>query len=154
MILALDTSIWIDLLRRKDAGVVARFSEMALAQAPMVVPALVLHELETGLIAGRSSERRRVQLGALLAQCSAIDFSADDARVSGELRARLRLAGTPIGEIDTLIAGQALARGWTVVTRNVRHFGRVKDLALIDWSEGPEPLTVGRIAARVAEGGA
>lgn len=117
----------------------------------MVVSALVLHELETGLVASGSSERRRMQLAALLAQCSPVDFSVDDSRISGALRARLRGAGTPIGEIDTLIAGQALARGWTVVTRNIRHFGRVEGLPLIDWSIDPGPLSQDAINARVGE---
>ncbi|MFC5344980.1 PIN domain-containing protein [Brevundimonas staleyi] len=150
MILSLDTSIWIDLHRRRNADVLARFSEATLSSIPMVVSVMVLHELETGLAAAGSSERRRMQLDALLAQCSPIDFSADDSRTSGELRARLRDVGTPIGEIDTLIAGQALARGWTVVTRNVRHFGRVPGLSLIDWSVGPNPLAAHEIAARIS----
>lgn len=149
MILSLDTSVWIDLMRRRDSVVTACFSEAALAQAPMVASTLVLHELETGLVAARSSERRRVQLATLLAQASVADFSQEDSRSSGALRARLRAIGAPIGEIDTLIAGQALARGWTVVTRNVRHFGRVEDLPLIDWSVGAEPLSAEVIAERV-----
>lgn len=150
MILSLDTSIWIDLLRRRDAGVVARFSDVTLRQTPMVVSALVMHELETGLILAGSSDRRRVQLATLIAQSSIIDFSAEDSRVSGALRARLRSAGTPIGEIDTLIAGHALARGWTVVTRNIRHFGRVEGLPLIDWSVADQPLSPEEIAIRVS----
>lgn len=151
MILSLDTSIWIDLHRRRDAEVVTRFSETTLSKTPMIVSALVLHELETGLAASGSSERRRKQLAALLAQCSAVDFSVDDSRASGALRARLREAGTPIGEIDTLIAGQALTRGWTVVTRNIRHFGRVEGLPLIDWSAGPDVLSRDEIHARFTE---
>lgn len=152
MILSLDTSIWIDLLRRRNAGIVARFSDAALRQVPMVVSALVMHELETGLILAGSSDRRRVQLATLLAQSTVIDFASEDSRVSGALRARLRVAGTPIGEIDTLIAGQALARGWTVVTGNVRHFGRVEGLPIIDWAVGPNPLSADEIAQRVAQG--
>jgi tRNA(fMet)-specific endonuclease VapC len=152
VILSLDSSVWIDLMRRRDPGVMARFSEATLAQAPMVASTLVLHELETGFVASGSSDRKRVQLATLLAQASVADFSAEDSRSSGALRARLRAAGTPIGEIDTLIAGQALARGWTVVTRNVRHFGRVEGLPLIDWGVSPELLTPAEIAVRLDEG--
>ncbi len=152
MILSLDTSVWIDLLRRRDAGVVAQFSKAVLDQTPMVASALVLHELESGLAVSHSPERRRIQLATLIAQSSPVDFSIEDSKTSGSLRSRLREAGTPIGEIDTLIAGQALARGWTLVTRNVKHFGRIEGLPLIDWSEGPGPLTTERIAARVAAG--
>ena len=78
------------------------------------------------------------------------DFTAEDAAASGRLGADLRVSGSPIGDIDTLIAGQALARGWTVVTRNIRHFGRVPGLKLIDWSMGPDVLSNEEIAARVS----
>lgn len=150
MSLSLDTSVWIDLLRRRDAVVMERFSACVLSQTPLVASALVLHELETGLVAARASERRRIQLATLLAQAAVVDFTQEDSRASGALRARLRNRGEPIGEIDTLIAGQALARGWTMITRNVRHFGRVEGLALIDWSVGPDPLSQDEIDARVA----
>jgi len=33
-----------------------------------------------------------------------------------------------------LIAGQALARNWTVVTANTREFNRVEGLNVIDWT--------------------
>ena len=80
-----------------------------------------------------------------------VEFDADDARIAGGVRARLQRSGRPIGPIDALIAGHALARGWTVVTRNVRHFGRVEGLPLIDWVIGPDPLSHTVITARLGE---
>lgn len=147
---SLDTSVLIDLLRQRDTGVMNRFSEHVLSGAPIMISAMVVHELETGIADGNATARRHVQIATLLAQGTTVDFTIDDSRASGRLRGILRASGTPIGEIDTLIAGQALARGWTVVTRNVKHFGRVDGLSLIDWSEGTEPLSPERIAARVA----
>lgn len=41
----------------------------------------------------------------------------------------------PFGPLDTLIAGQALARGFTVVTRNVRELSRVTGLAFENWED-------------------
>ena len=62
----------------------------------------------------------------------------------------LRRLGRSIGDIDTLVAGQALARGWTVVTGNVSHFGRVEGLSLIDWGVSSDILSTGEVARRVA----
>lgn len=149
MSLALDSSILIDLLRRRDPGVITRFSDAVLSGLPLMVSAIVIHELEAGLAVSRSPARRRAQLAAVLAQCSVVDFVAGDSETSGRLRAELREAGTPIGELDILIAGQALAQGWTVVTRNIRHFGRVRGLPLIDWGVGSRPLTADELASRV-----
>jgi len=43
-------------------------------------------------------------------------------------------SGTPIGPYNLLIAGQALARGLTVVTANVGEFGRGPGLEAVDWT--------------------
>jgi tRNA(fMet)-specific endonuclease VapC len=64
-----------------------------------------------------------------------IDLDLASAELAGQLRARLRLAGTPIGEYDLLIAGIALANKLTVVTHNTSEFSRVPGLQVEDWYE-------------------
>ena len=51
-----------------------------------------------------------------------------------EIRAVLESAGTPIGNMDTLIAASALADGCIIVTHNTDHFGRVPGLSIQDWT--------------------
>ena len=63
-----------------------------------------------------------------------LDIDPEDARVAGEIRAELARAGTPIGPYDILIAGQAKARGLTLVTNNTGEFRRVVGLKLDDWT--------------------
>lgn len=63
-----------------------------------------------------------------------LPFDAADARAAAEVRADLKRKGTPIGPYDTLIAGQALARGLIVVTGNRREFERVAGLRVEDWT--------------------
>lgn len=63
-----------------------------------------------------------------------LDFDQNDAFVAGEIRAALAAKGTPIGPYDVLIAGQAKARGLTLVTNNVGEFNRVENLQVEDWS--------------------
>ena len=50
-----------------------------------------------------------------------------------EIRAVLESVGTPIGNMDTLIAASALADGCAIVTHNTDHFGRVPGLSIQDW---------------------
>ena len=57
----------------------------------------------------------------------------DDAFRAGEIRAYLQARGTPIGAYDVLIAGQALARGLILVTRNIGEFARVDGLRVENW---------------------
>lgn len=62
-----------------------------------------------------------------------LEFDAGDASASGQIRAILADAGTPIGPYDVMIAGQAYSRGICLVTRNTKEFQRVEGLQLIDW---------------------
>ena len=48
-------------------------------------------------------------------------------------RAALEAKRTPIGPYDVLIAGQALARYLTLITRNIREFKRVRGLRFENW---------------------
>jgi hypothetical protein len=64
---------------------------------------------------------------------AALEFDKEDARQAGDIRAILAATGTAIGPYDVLIAGQALARSLTLITRNTREFSRVKALRIEDW---------------------
>ena len=152
MTLCLDANVLIEVLRRRQP-VLAHWQEAVSGDAPLAVSSLVLHELEAGADLSARPSIHRAQLYELQAFAEIVEFDAEDARIAGGVRARLQRSGRPIGPIDTLIAGHALARGWTVVSRNIRHFGRVEGLQLIDWSVGPKPLSDTAIAARLGEEG-
>jgi tRNA(fMet)-specific endonuclease VapC len=70
---------------------------------------------------------------ALLNVIEEISFDADAARRAGVLRFELETAGTPLGPYDLLIASQALVLDLTLVTANMREFGRVPGLSLEKW---------------------
>lgn len=112
-----------------------RVAERLLATAPaqIVVPTIVVYELETGLAKSSDPSKRRGQLDQLLRVVSVVAFGVDEAKAAAALRARLEQSGTPIGPLDTLIAGCALALRATLVTRNAREFERVPDLRVADW---------------------
>ena len=95
------------------------------------VSSVVMHELYFGTFESRHLEYNLGRLATL--RFEILPFDADDARYSGELRATLARAGTPIGPLDVMIAGQALARDLTVITHNVGEFSRVPGLRVEDW---------------------
>ncbi len=51
----------------------------------------------------------------------------------GKLRAMLQNSGTPIGNMDTLIAAHALSQDSILVTNNTKHFRRVPGLKIENW---------------------
>ena len=141
----------VDVMRSRDVNVQRGFMELDAART--VVPVVVLHELFSGADIGASPQRERARIAEVVSELAVIPLEPSDIEATAAVRSDLHRRGRPIGDIDTLIAGQALARGWTVVTRNVRHFGRVEGLPLIDWAIGPQRLSVEAIAARVGETG-
>ena len=97
------------------------------------IPIVVLYEIETGIAKSQQPQKRRNQLATLLAAVHVLPFDLAAARQSAELRAAMETAGTPLGPIDTLIAGTALACRVTLVTSNTREFCRVPGLKLDNW---------------------
>jgi tRNA(fMet)-specific endonuclease VapC len=139
LILSLDADVLIDLANGRHPAVRARFDEAISADHRIFTCSLCAHELLFGAsISGRPEFQLRTAR-ALLGQIGIAEFSLEDAEASARLRALLRSIGNSIGAVDTLIAGQALARGWVVVTGNLREFGRVPDLQTIDWRTSQTP---------------
>ena len=95
------------------------------------VPAIVAHELFYGAYKAQRRAQNLARVEAL--QFEVVEFDREDARQAGEIRAQLAASGTPIGPYDVLIAGQALARGLTLVTHNTREFERIPGLTCEDW---------------------
>lgn len=99
----------------------------------IALPAVVLYELELGIAKSSSPERRRSQLDELVRRINLLPFGSSEAKVTARIRADLERAGEPIGPLDFLIAGTALAHGATLVTHNVKEFSRVGGLLVEDW---------------------
>ena len=97
------------------------------------ISSVTLFELWTGILHGRGRPRERRELDDLVTKLPVLSLDDNDARRSAEVRSALERRGTPIGPYDMLIAGQALARGLTLVTGNIREFERVDGLRLENW---------------------
>jgi len=93
--------------------------------------AIVHHELFYGAFKGTKRDESLANIGEL--RFPTVPFDEEDAFRAGEIRAYLQARGTPIGAYDTLIAGQALARDLTLVSRNIREFSRVDGLRVENW---------------------
>ena len=92
-------------------------------------------ELVHGVEKSKAIEKNRVALALLLATIEIMNFDSLAAESYGKIRADLEKAGTPIGPLDMMIAGHAMALGYTVVTNNTKEFERVKGLKLENWTE-------------------
>ena len=103
------------------------------APADIGIPAVVVFELLTGIAKSASPTKRTKQLNSLLDAIKVLPFSIEEAKSSATIRAHLEKKGTPIGPLDILIAGTAMANRAILVSHNLAEFNRVDGLKTEDW---------------------
>ncbi|HLI67079.1 MAG TPA: PIN domain-containing protein [Caulobacteraceae bacterium] len=129
----LDTCVLIDLVPGSFASVDRRFGEALTAARPLMLSAVSIFEFRFGAERSRDRAAQLEGLSRIMSVVEIAAFDESDAVAAATIKAALAAAGRMIGPYDLLIAGQALARGWTLVTSNAREFARVEGLAVEDW---------------------
>lgn len=99
----------------------------------LCLSSITLAELRFGVEQSQRRNSTQGKLNRVIAALSVAPFEERAARAYGSLRALLQADGTPIGPLDTLIAGHALSLGMTLVTNNTREFSRVRGLRTENW---------------------
>jgi len=131
-----DSNLCIAIMNGSASRVTAAFDRAIHAGSEFYLPAIVVHELWYGVAKSSQFSANAQKLEAFRSSLAGtFEFNDQDAHLSGQIRAELARQGTPIGTYDVLIAGQALARGLTLVTANTREFSRVDGLKLVDWTQ-------------------
>jgi tRNA(fMet)-specific endonuclease VapC len=95
---------------------------------------ITYYEILSGL-KHRNADKQIAQFQAFVAQNRILPVTVESMDIAAEKYAELRKLGTPVDDIDLLIAGIALANGLVVVTNNTKHFGKISGLAIENWSE-------------------
>ena len=136
----LDTNIVSDLVRNPQGKVAGHVR--AVGEKQVCTSIIAAAELRYGADK-KGSPRLSSQLGAVLGVLRVLPFETPADISYGVLRTRLEQRGAPIGEHDLLtndllIAAQALALGYVIVTDNEREFSRVKGLRVQNWLRSGE----------------
>jgi tRNA(fMet)-specific endonuclease VapC len=102
----------------------------------VALPQPAVAEVRYGLARLPRSRRRREleeRLATLLAAIQRAHWSDEVSLRFGDVKADLERRGERVDDFDVAIAAHALAAGAAVVTRNVRHFARIRGLEVEDW---------------------
>jgi tRNA(fMet)-specific endonuclease VapC len=126
----LDTNIVSDLVRNPQGTIAQHIRKVG--EGRVCTSIIVAAELRYGA-AKKASPRFSAQLEAVLGALEVVPFETPSDAAYGALRARLEQTGQPIGGNDLLIAVQALALGYTIITDNEKEFARVEGLRLENW---------------------
>ena len=132
----LDTSFCIDFIRGQG------WARAALAKVnaqDVAVSAITVGELLLG-VHFRPRHKRKMdkeQIQDFLRPLRVLDFDSTVADHWALIQATLQKGGNLIGTEDAMIAATARAHGAVVVTENLKHFERVKDLKVVNWATKP-----------------
>ena len=125
----LDTDIASYLIRGDHPGVTEKFTEL---YEKCVISSITAAELQYG--ARKRNNRALTQkVQALCNLIPIISWNEDAAGNYAKLRVELETAGTPIGNMDMMIAASAIAEEAVLVTNNTGLFSKIALLNLEDW---------------------
>lgn len=99
----------------------------------MCISTVTSMELIYGAEKSSNAERNLAEIEGFIARLDVLAYDQNAAAHTGQLRAELARAGTPIGPYDQMIAGHARSQGLVLVTNNRREFDRVPGLRIEDW---------------------
>jgi tRNA(fMet)-specific endonuclease VapC len=111
--------------------VVARLAAVSVEN--LYISAISAAEIYVGFEKAPGQTRAEQRFEEFLAAVTVLPFDLADARAAAKVRTILGKSGQKIGTYDLQIAGQALHRGLTLVTHNIRHFQRVPGLVVENW---------------------
>ena len=127
----LDTNICIQVIRRKPSELLSRLTALPVGDVGMST--ITVAELHVGVQKSRDPARNAEALTMFLLSLEIAAFDYAAAEAYGRIRAALESSGTPIGPLETLIAGHAVSLNTTLVTDNVAEFSRVPGLQIENW---------------------
>jgi len=107
---------------------------LAVPMAEVGISAVTEAELRFGVARRPGATRLALVVEEFLVRLEVLPWDSAAAKHYAELRAALERAGTIMGNLDMMIAAQALAAEAVLVTHD-RVFRRVKELRSLDWAQ-------------------
>jgi len=131
----LDTNVLSEVVKKRpSATVIGHLREVP--QTALHASVVSVMEMRFGAVRSATGsilwERIRRDV---LRRVKILPLGEDEASRAGEILADLEMRGVPVGIEDVMIGATALVHGLVVVTRNVKHLGRIRGLVVANWWE-------------------
>jgi len=126
----LDTNVIIDMFNIGDRSLIDKIRNTPVSN--IKIPSIVKGELLLGT-RGNPHSKKANDLGILFSTYEVVAFDSDAAEEYARIRHELMTNGEQIGPNDMIIAATVLSSGGTLVTNNIKEFGRVSGLRTENW---------------------
>ncbi len=124
-----DTSSYI--IRNRPESVRVRFGKLDSSQ---VCISVITHaELLYGVKSATSARTIRPAVEDFVRRLTVLEWDSVAAEHYADIRVKLETGGTPIGNMDLMIAAHARSLSAVIVTNNEKHFRRVSGLTVENW---------------------
>ncbi len=127
----LDTNIVIYTIKNKPSHV-----KQVLQQNynQVCISTVTLMELYFGVEKSAKPEQNLQDVEGFVARVDVVDYDAEAAFHTGQIRSALAKLGKPIGPYDQMLAGHARSAGLVLVTNNEKEFSRVPGMLVENWA--------------------
>ena len=130
----LDTDILSEVLKAKDARVLANAQQYLSEHGRFAFSAITDYEVVRGMLATRAT-RQLTNFLQTVANSDVMPASLPVLRRAAELWATADTGGHPKNDADLIIAATALEVGRVLVTGNKSHFDWIAGLRIEDWRQ-------------------
>lgn len=128
----LDTDICVYILRGRERQLLRRLQSVPAND--IAISTITKAEMYSGAARSTQATHSLAAQVNLFLRYASLPFDDAAAYAYGRIDGLLKSRGLSIGPLDTQIAAIALSRDLTLVTHNTRHFRRVPDLMIEDWT--------------------
>ena len=125
----IDSDVCIKAMRRDNESPMRTIRSMA--PEGLAISVITYGEVLEGILGTPDPVRNRQRWDEFLAPFYILDVTYPIVEIWGDLRRRLRRKGEGLADADTLIGATALYFDMTVVTGNLKHFGRIPGLDIV-----------------------
>lgn len=127
----LDTNMCIYIIKKRPIGLLEKFN--SIPQNRLCISVVTYAELQYGIERSSSKKMNQKIIDDFVSHLAVLSWEMEAARQYGKIRSDLEKDGTPIGNMDLLIAAHALSKKCTIVSNNLKEFNRVKNLKCENW---------------------
>lgn len=127
----LDTNICIYVIKKRPPKLLEKFN--TIENNSLCVSVVTYAELSYGVQRSAQKKLNQSVLDDFVSLLDILPWDPGAAREYGKIRSDLESKGTPIGNMDMLIAAHALSNNCVLVSNNLREFKRIQKLKCENW---------------------
>lgn len=127
----LDTNICIYVIKKRPISLLEKFNSVP--KNSLCISVVTYAELQYGVERSSSKKMNQAIIKDFISHLTVLSWDMNAASQYGKIRSNLEKEGTPIGNMDLLIAAHALSQQCTLVSNNLREFKRVEGLICENW---------------------